>query len=106
MLRKVCAELQARLAIGPEFHLLKFHLDSPKISFLSYPDFYHRAADRHDPLLEFSPSLASAAGSGAATRRKTRDTVCRRGRVRFQAGPAACAGLAATRVRFSSCCPG
>lgn len=40
MLRKVCAELQARLAIGPEFYLLKFHLDSPKISFLSYPDFY------------------------------------------------------------------
>jgi hypothetical protein len=31
VLRKVCDELRARLEIGPEFNLLKFHLDSPKI---------------------------------------------------------------------------
>lgn len=40
ILRKVCNELRSRLQIRPEFNLLKFHLDSPKISFLSYPEFF------------------------------------------------------------------
>jgi len=39
-LRTVCAELRSRIGIGPEFNLLKFHTDLPKISFLSYPDFF------------------------------------------------------------------
>jgi hypothetical protein len=35
LLRNICDGLRSRLEIGPEFNLLKFHLDSPKISFLS-----------------------------------------------------------------------
>lgn len=38
-LRVTVAELRKRLAIGPDFNLLKFHTASPKISFLAYPDF-------------------------------------------------------------------
>jgi DNA phosphorothioation-associated putative methyltransferase len=40
-LRTVCAELRMRIGIGPEFNLLKFHTDRPKISFLSYPEFFN-----------------------------------------------------------------
>lgn len=39
MLRITTAELRSRLKIGSAFNLLKFHLATPKISFLSYPDF-------------------------------------------------------------------
>jgi hypothetical protein len=39
LLRITVAELRRRLEIGAEFNLLKFHTASPKISFLSYPDF-------------------------------------------------------------------
>lgn len=39
LLRITVAGLRKRLEIGPEFNLLKFHTSSPKISFLSYPDF-------------------------------------------------------------------
>lgn len=39
LLRITVAELRKRLEIDPEFNLLKFHTASPKISFLSYPDF-------------------------------------------------------------------
>jgi len=39
LLRITVAELRARLEIGVEFNLLKFHTASPKVSFLSYPDF-------------------------------------------------------------------
>ncbi len=39
-LRTVCVELRSRIGIGPEFNLLKFHTDLPKISFLSYPSFF------------------------------------------------------------------
>ena len=39
LLRITVAELRKRLEIGTEFNLLKFHTASPKISFLSYPDF-------------------------------------------------------------------
>ena len=38
-LRVTLSELQRRLEIDPGFNLLKFHLSSPKISFLSYPGF-------------------------------------------------------------------
>lgn len=38
-LRLTCAELRRRLTVGPEFNILKFHTDQPKISFLSYPGF-------------------------------------------------------------------
>lgn len=39
LLRITVAELRKRLEIGPEFNLLKLHKASPKISFLSYPEF-------------------------------------------------------------------
>lgn len=39
LLRITVAELRKRLEIGAGFNLLKFHTASPKISFLSYPDF-------------------------------------------------------------------
>lgn len=39
LLRITVAELRKRLGIDPAFNLLKFHTASPKISFLSYPDF-------------------------------------------------------------------
>ena len=39
VLRITVAELRKRLGIGAEFNLLKFHIASPKISFLAYPDF-------------------------------------------------------------------
>ncbi len=39
LLRITAEELRKRLGIGLEFNLLKFHTASPKISFLSYPDF-------------------------------------------------------------------
>ena len=48
-LRITVAELRKRLDIGPSFNLLKFHTASPKISFLSYPDF---EADPHPALSE------------------------------------------------------
>ena len=38
-LRITVAELRKRMEIGVEFNLLKFHISSPKISFLAYPDF-------------------------------------------------------------------
>ena len=39
LLRITVAGLRTRLEIGSEFNLLKFHTASPKVSFLSYPDF-------------------------------------------------------------------
>ena len=39
LLRITVAQLRKRLEIGTEFNMLKFHTASPKISFLSYPDF-------------------------------------------------------------------
>lgn len=42
LLRITVAELRKRLEISPDFNLLKFHTASPKISFLSYPDFEKR----------------------------------------------------------------
>jgi hypothetical protein len=39
LLRITVAELRKRLGIGSAFNPLKFHTASPKISFLSYPDF-------------------------------------------------------------------
>jgi DNA phosphorothioation-associated putative methyltransferase len=39
LLRITVMQLRRRLEIGSEFNLLKFHTASPKISFLSYPDF-------------------------------------------------------------------
>lgn len=48
-LRITVAELRKRLNIGPAFNLLKFHTASPKISFLSYPDF---EANPHPALAE------------------------------------------------------
>ena len=49
LLRITVAELRKRLEIGPEFNLLKFHVASPKISFLAYPDF---EKDPHPALAE------------------------------------------------------
>lgn len=43
MLRITTAELRTRLEIGPEFNLLKFHTNIPKISFLAYPGFEKQA---------------------------------------------------------------
>ena len=48
-LRITVVELRKRLNIGPAFNLLKFHTASPKISFLSYPDF---ETDPHPALAE------------------------------------------------------
>ena len=48
-LRIAVAQLRKRLEIGTEFNLLKFHTASPKISFLSYPDF---EKDPHPALKE------------------------------------------------------
>lgn len=48
-LRVTVVELRKRLEIGPEFNLLKFHIASPKISFLAYPTF---EKDPHPPLQE------------------------------------------------------
>lgn len=42
VLRITVTELRKRLEIGSDFNLLKFHTASPKISFLSYPDFEKR----------------------------------------------------------------
>ncbi len=49
LLRVTIAELRKRQEIGPAFNLLKFHTASPKISFLSYPDF---EKDPHPALAE------------------------------------------------------
>lgn len=49
LLRITIAELRKRLDIGPAFNLLKFHTASPKVSFLSYPDF---EKDPHPALSE------------------------------------------------------
>ena len=49
ILRITVAELRKRMEIGTEFNLLKFHTTSPKISFLSYPDF---EKDPHPALKE------------------------------------------------------
>jgi DNA phosphorothioation-associated putative methyltransferase len=49
LLRITVAELRRRLDISPAFNLLKFHTASPKISFLSYPDF---EKDPHPALAE------------------------------------------------------
>ena len=38
LLRVTVSELRKRLEIGTEFNLLKFHIASPKISFLAYPE--------------------------------------------------------------------
>ena len=48
VLRNLCAELRRRLEIGPEFNLIKFHTDQPRISFLSYPSFFD---DPHPSLI-------------------------------------------------------
>lgn len=40
VLRNVCAELRRRFGIGPEYNLVKFHRDQPRISFLCYPAFF------------------------------------------------------------------
>ena len=49
LLRITVAELRKRLGIDSAFNLLKFHTASPKISFLSYPDF---EMDPHPALAE------------------------------------------------------
>lgn len=49
LLRITVAELRKRLGIGAAFNLLKFHTASPKVSFLSYPDF---EKDPHPALAE------------------------------------------------------
>lgn len=46
----LCRELRRRLDIGPEYNVLKFHTDRPKVSFLSYPDFI---ANPHPALASF-----------------------------------------------------
>ena len=52
LLRITVVELRKRLEIGPEFNLLKFHTASPKISFLSYPDFEkHPHPSLHEAVL-------------------------------------------------------
>jgi DNA phosphorothioation-associated putative methyltransferase len=48
-LRVILTELRKRLSLGAEFNLIKFHLPSPKISFLSYPAFER---DPHPVLAE------------------------------------------------------
>lgn len=62
-LRITVAELRKRLEIGDEFNLLKFHTASPKISFLSYPDF------EKDP----HPALAEAVLVDLVTGKSRRD---------------------------------
>jgi hypothetical protein len=49
VLRITVSELRKRMEIGVEFNLLKFHTASPKISFLSYPEF---EKDPHPTLME------------------------------------------------------
>ena len=49
LLRITVSELRKRMEIGQEYNLLKFHTASPKISFLSYPDF---EKDPHPALKE------------------------------------------------------
>ena len=49
-LRSIVAELRRRLEIGEQFNVIKLHTGLPKISFLSYPEFF---AKPH-------PSLSSA----------------------------------------------
>ena len=46
ILNGVCSELRRRLEIGTEFNVIKFHTDQPKISFLSYPAFVTRNANK------------------------------------------------------------
>ncbi len=68
LLRITVAELRKRLEIGPAFNLLKFHTASPKVSFLSYPDF------EQDP----HPVLAEAVIVDLVTGRARRDDYRRR----------------------------
>ena len=63
VLRITVAELRRRLEIGPEFNLLKLHTASPKISFLSYPDF-----EKHP-----HPALAEAVIVDLVTGKTRRD---------------------------------
>lgn len=63
LLRITVAELRKRLEIGAEFNLLKFHTASPKISFLSYPDF-----EKHP-----HPTLAEAVIVDLVTGKTRRD---------------------------------
>ena len=63
LLRITVAELRKRLGIGTAFNLLKFHTASPKISFLSYPDF------EKDP----HPALADAVIVDLVTGKSRRD---------------------------------
>ena len=49
VLRITVSELRKRMEIGVEFNLLKFHTATPKISFLSYPEF---DKDPHPTLME------------------------------------------------------
>lgn len=63
LLRITVAELRKRLGIGPAFNLLKFHTASPKISFLSYPDF-----EKHP-----HPTLAEAVIVDLVTGKTRRD---------------------------------
>ncbi|QTN33619.1 DNA phosphorothioation-associated putative methyltransferase [Akkermansiaceae bacterium] len=49
LLRITVSELRKRLDIGSAFNLLKIHTGSPKVSFLSYPDF---EKDPHPELAE------------------------------------------------------
>jgi DNA phosphorothioation-associated putative methyltransferase len=63
LLRITVAELRKRLEIGAGFNLLKFHTASPKISFLSYPDF------EKDP----HPALAEAVIVDLVTGKSRRD---------------------------------
>ncbi len=64
VLRRVCDELRRRLDIGEDYGLLKFHTTQPKISFLSYPDFWR---DPH-------PALAAAILVDLSTGKVRRDS--------------------------------
>ena len=63
-LGRVCDELRRRLEIAPDHALVKFHLDSPKISFLAYPKFW---TDPH-------PSLSSSVVVDLVTGKVRRDS--------------------------------
>ena len=68
LLKTVCAELRRRLEVGPEFNLIKFHTDQPKISFLAYPAFL---SDPH-------PALAASVVIDLATGKVRRDSYAER----------------------------
>jgi DNA phosphorothioation-associated putative methyltransferase len=63
-LRRVCDELRRRFAVGADYGLVKFHILQPKISFLSYPDFW---TDPH-------PALAAAVIVDLSTGKVRRDS--------------------------------